>query len=166
MEKLAPLGWLISLMMLGHFIPNCQHKWISPAERQMSIVSVLQQRGLCFHYLFCCCPVTQSCLTLCEPTDCSSPGFPVLHYLLKFFQTQVHWVNDAIQSSHSLSPSSPPALNLSQHQELFQWVCSLHQVAKVLKLQLQHQSFTPLGLFQFRLVRGSIILGHLFGNPY
>ena len=141
MEKLAPLGWLISLTILGHFIPNCQHNWISPGEKKMSIISVLQQRALCFHDLFCCFPVTQSCLTLCEPTDGSTPGFPVLHYLLKFFQTHVHWVDDATQSSHSLSPSSPPALNLSQHQELFQWVGSLHQVAKVLKLQLQRHSF-------------------------
>ena len=76
-----------------------------------------------------------------NPMDCSTPGFPVLHHLLKFAQTHVHWVNDAIQSSHLLSPASPPALNLSQHQGLFQWISSSHKVAKVLEFQLQHQSF-------------------------
>ena len=62
--------------------------------------------------------------------DCSTPGFPVLHYFLEFAQTHVHWVNDAIQPSHPLSPPPPPALNLSQHQGLFQWVSFLHQLAK------------------------------------
>jgi len=73
--------------------------------------------------------------------DCSSPGFPDLHYRLEFIQTHVHWVSDAIQPSHPLSPPSPPAVNLSQHQGLFQWVGSSHPVAKILELQLQHQSF-------------------------
>ena len=68
-------------------------------------------------------------------------GFPVLHYLPEFTQTHVHWVSDAIQPSHSLSPSSTPDLNLSQLQGLFLWVSSSHQVAKVLELQFQHQSF-------------------------
>ena len=67
--------------------------------------------------------------------DCSIPGLPVLHYLPEFAQTHVHWVGDAVQTSHPLSPPSPPALNLSQHRGLFQWVSSLHQVAKVLELQ-------------------------------
>ena len=67
------------------------------------------------------------------------PGFLVLHYLLKFAQTHVHWVNDATQPPHPLLSPSPPALNLSQYQGLFQWVGSLHQEAKV--LELQHQSF-------------------------
>ena len=72
--------------------------------------------------------------------DCSTPGFPVLYYLLEFAQTHVHGVSDAIQPSHLLlSPS--PAFSLSQHQGFFQWVSSSHQVAKVLELQLQHQSF-------------------------
>ena len=69
--------------------------------------------------------VTESCPTLwglCDPIDCSIPGFPVLHYLLEFVQTPVHWVGDATQPSHPLSPPSPPALNLSQHQGIFQWV--------------------------------------------
>ena len=85
--------------------------------------------------------VTQSCLTLCDPMDCSTSGFPVLHQLLEIAQTHPNWVGDAIQSSHPLSSPSPPAFNLSQCQGLFQWVSSLHQVAKVLELQCQHQSF-------------------------
>ena len=84
--------------------------------------------------------VARSCLTLCDPMDCSTPCLPVYHQLLEFVETQVHWVGDAIQPSPSLSSPSPPAFNLSQHQGLFQWVSS-HQVAKVLKLQFQHQSF-------------------------
>ena len=95
----------------------------------------------------CCCSVTKSCPTLYDPMDCSTPGFPVLHLsftlscLLEFAQTHVHWVNDAIQPSHPLSSPSPPAFSLYQHQGLFQRVDSSHQVAKVLELQLQHQSF-------------------------
>ena len=86
-----------------------------------------------------CCWVAKSCLILWNPLDCSMPGFSVLHYLLEFAQTHVHWDGDAIQPSHLLLPPSPPALNLSQHHGLFQWVSSSHQVAKVLELQLQHQ---------------------------
>ena len=67
----------------------------------------------------CCCSVTQSCPTLCNPVDCSTPGFPVLHYILELIQTHVHPVGDAIQPSLSLLPPFPPALNLSQHQGLF-----------------------------------------------
>ena len=68
----------------------------------------------------CCCSVADLCLILCEPMDCSTLGFPVLHHLLEFAQTHAHWVDDAIQPSHPLSFLSPPAFNLSQHQDLFQ----------------------------------------------
>ena len=73
------------------------------------------------------------CPILCDPLDCSTPVLPVYHQLLEFTQTHVHWVGDAIQPSHPLSSPSPPAFNLSQHQGLFQWVSSSHQVAKVLE---------------------------------
>ena len=86
-----------------------------------------------------CCLIAKSCLTLCDLMDCSTPGSSVLHCLLEFAQIHDHWVSDAIQPSHPLLPASPLTLNLSQHQGLFQWVSSLHQVAKV--LELQHQSF-------------------------
>ena len=74
-------------------------------------------------------------------TDCSTPGLPVHHQLLKFTQTHVHWVRDPIQPSHPLLSPFLPTFNFSQHQGLFKWVSSSHQVAKVLKFQLQHQSF-------------------------
>ena len=72
------------------------------------------------------------------PMNYSPPGFHGLHYLPQLAQTHVHWVGDAIQTSHSLLPPCPLALSLSQHQDLFQWVGTSHQVAKILELQLQH----------------------------
>ena len=81
--------------------------------------------------LCCCyCSVAKSSQTLCDPMDCSTPGFPVLHYLPELAQTRVHWDGDAVQPSHPLSSPSLPAFSLSQHQGLFQWVSSLHQVAE------------------------------------
>ena len=85
--------------------------------------------------------VAQLCPAICNPMDCSTPGLPGHHQLLEFIQTHVHWVGDAIQPSHPLSFPSPPIFNLSQHQGLFKWVSSSHQVAQVLQFQLQHQSF-------------------------
>ena len=85
--------------------------------------------------------VAQSCLTLCDPMDCSTPGLPVHYQLPELTQTHVHWVGDAIQPSHPLSSPFLPAFGLSQHQGLFQWVSSSQQVAKVLEFQLQHQYF-------------------------
>ena len=93
-----------------------------------------------------------SCPTLCDRMDCSTPGFPVHHQLPELTQTHVHWVADAIQPSHPLSSAAPPTLSLSQHQGLFKWVSSSHQVAKVLDLQLptsvlpmNTQDWSPLG---------------------
>ena len=85
--------------------------------------------------------VTQLCLSLWDPMNCSTPGLPVHHQLPESTQTHVHWVGDATQPSHPFSSPSPPTFSLSQHQGLFQWVSSSHQVAKVLEFQLQHQSF-------------------------
>ena len=95
--------------------------------------------------------VTQLCPTLCDPMNCSTPGLPVHHQLLESTQTHVHWVGDAIQPSHPLSSPSPPALNLSQHQGLFQWVNSSHQVRKycsfssISVLPVNTQDWSPLG---------------------
>ena len=101
--------------------------------------------------------VAQSCPTLCNPMNCSTPGLPVHHQLLESTQTHVHWVGDAIQPSHPL-PSHFPAFNLSQHHGLFKRVISLHQVAKVFEFQLQHQSFkwTP---------RTDLLYDGLVGSP-
>ena len=82
-----------------------------------------------------------SCVRLCDPMNHSTPGLPVHHQLPEFTQTHVHRVGDAIQPSHPLSSPSPSAPNPSQHQGLFQWVNSSHEVAKVLEFQPQHQSF-------------------------
>ena len=87
------------------------------------------------------CSVATSCPTLCYTMDCGRPGFPVLHCLLRLAQIHLHWVSDSIQPTYPLLPTSPPVLNLSQHESLFQGVGSSHQVAKMLDLQLQHQSF-------------------------
>ena len=95
--------------------------------------------------------VAQSCPTLCDPMDCSMPGFPVHHQLWELTQTHVYWVSDAIQPSHPLLSPSPPVFNLSQPQGLFQWVSSLQQVAKVLEfdsawvLPVNIQDWFPLG---------------------
>ena len=85
--------------------------------------------------------IAQSCLTFCDFMDCSTPGLPVHYQLLELTQTHVHWVSDAIQPSHPLLAPSPPAFKPSQNQGLFKWLSSSHQVAKVLELQLHHQSF-------------------------
>ena len=97
--------------------------------------------------------VAQSRLTLCDPMDCSTPGFPVHHQLPELAQTHVHRVGDAIQPTHPLSSPSPPAFNLSQHQGFFQWVSSSHQVAKV--LEFQHQSFQ--WLFRTDLLQDGLV---------
>ena len=102
--------------------------------------------------------VGQSCPALCDPMNHSTPGLPVHHQLPKFIQTHGHWVGDAIQPSHPLLSPSPPAPNPSQHQDLFQWVSSSHQVAKVLEFQRQHHFFqwTP---------RTDLLQDGLVGSP-
>ena len=111
-------------------------------------------------YFSICNPVQFqfSRVRLGDPINHSTPGLPAHHQLLESNQTHVHWVGDATQLSHPLSSPSPPALNLSQHQGLFKWVSSLHQVAKVLEFQLQHQSFqwTP---------RTDLLQDGLVGSP-
>ena len=84
-----------------------------------------------------CCPIAKSCPTLCSPMGCNTTGFHVLHYLSEFAQTHVHWVHDAIQPSHPLLTLSPPALNLSQHQGLLQWVGGQNFGASVLAMNIQ-----------------------------
>ena len=127
--KIVQEGYLVKKLLFGAFgqesFVGIMHIFVSSANGTFWL----------------CCSVAQSCLTLCDPMDCSMTGLPVLPYFPEFAQTHVHQVNDAIQPSHPLSPTSPPSLNLFQHQGLFQWVSSSHQVAKVLEFQLQHQSF-------------------------
>ena len=102
--------------------------------------------------------VAQSCPTLCDPVNRSTPGLPLHHHLPEFTQTQVHRVSDAIQPSHLRSSPFPPAPNPSQHQSLFQWVSSLHEVARVLEFQLQRHSFQ-------RTPRADLLYNGLVGSP-
>ena len=97
--------------------------------------------------------VIKSCPTLCNPMDCGTPGFPVLHYLPELTQTHIHWIGEAMQPSHPLSPSSPPVFDLSQHQDLFQWGSSSYQVAKVLELQFQSAPVLPMNIFRVNFFR-------------
>ena len=106
-------------------------EWIK-SERKTPIQYINALYGISVQFS----SVAQLCLTLCNHMNCSTPGLPVHHRLPEFTQTHVHPVSDAIQPSHPLSSPSPLAPNLSQHQSLFQWVNSLHEVAKVLELQL------------------------------
>ena len=102
--------------------------------------------------------VSQLCTTLCDPMNHSTPGLPVYHKLLEFTQTNIHRVSDTIQPSHPLSSPSPLAPNPSQHQRLFQWVNSLHEVAKVLEFHLQHHSLQ-------RNPRADLLQNELVGSP-
>jgi len=118
------------------------------------IVSGLTCRYL-FHFelIFVFSSVAQSCPTLCDPMDGSMPGFPVHHQLPELTQIHVHQASGAIQPSYPLPSPSPPTFNLSQHQGLFKWVSSLHQVAKGLEVQLQcvSPSNEYSGLITFRI---------------
>ena len=128
------------------------HSTASFINRNQKVTSVFDIRAT--KYLkncCCCCSVTQSCSTLWDPLDCSTPGFPVLHYFLEFAQTHVHSVSDASQPSHPLSSASPPAFNLSQHQGLFQWVGFLHEVAEVLEILHHSPSNEYSELISFRI---------------
>ena len=123
--------WLSKIMLLWKifYMSCCIEVWI--------LLLFMMIRCIVVYY---CCSVTKSCLTICDPMDCSTPGSSVLHYFREFANIHVHWASDGTQPSRPLSPSSP-AFSLSQHQGLFQWVGFLHQVTKVLELQHQHQSF-------------------------
>ena len=147
-----PLGKEAILLPHGttcHFIP-VRHVWISASlSYQHWAITSGEPQFLWFSWYnhsvqfssVQFSSVAQSCLTLCDPIDCSMPGFPVHHQLPELAQTHVHLVGDAIQPSHPLLAPSPHAFNLPQHQGLFQWVSSSHQVAKVLEFQLQYQCF-------------------------
>ena len=129
--KVFNFPWSICNIIKKWEIKNAEDESLKEGKNELSNKSSVQFSS-----------VAQSCPTLCDPMNCSMPGLPVHHQLPESTQTHVHWVGDAIQPSHPLSSPSPPALNLSQHQSLFQWVSSSsHQVAKVLEFQLQHQSF-------------------------
>ena len=147
-SNVCELHWLPSLPTCGvslHFSQpdgcNSIAPWITPCALHdhpsicYFFTSFLTpSRFLCVSVQFS--SVAQSYLTLCDPMNRSTPGLPVHHQLPEFTQTHIHRVSDAIQPSHPLSSPSPLAPNPSQHQSLFQWVNSSHEVAKVLEFQL------------------------------
>ena len=131
-----------SVMLFKHLILCCPFSSCSqpfPASGSLQGVSCLHQVAKLLELQHQFSSAEQSCPTLCNPMEHSTPGLLVHHQHPKFTQTHVYWVSDAIQPSHPLLSPSPPAFNLSQHQGLFKWVSSSHQVAKV--LELQHQTF-------------------------
>ena len=140
---------ILSPIQCDSFSPYCFPCSLMPEKYHVIIYLAFYS---CFHETNQFSSVAQLCPTLCDPRNHSMPGLPVHHQLLKSTQTHGHWVGGAIQPSHPLSSPSPPAFNLSQHQALFQWVSYLHEVAKVLEFQLQHQSSSvhP-GLISFRM---------------
>ena len=144
LQSLYPLSGVLALQGQGISWPGLAFT-ILPKRRRYNSLCDLQLRFLIFSTDLLLSSVqfssvAQWCLTFCNPMDCSRPGLLDYHQLPEFTQTHAHWVSDATQPFHPLlSPS--PAFNLSQHHGLFRWVTSLHQVAKVLEFQLQHQSF-------------------------
>ena len=130
-------------------LSDTAERTVTKLETQDFLTSLWRNPFFFFFFFICCCSFAQLCLTLCDP---STLGFLVLHCLSELAQTHVRWVGDAIQPSYSLLPPSPHDHHPFQHQGLFQWVGSLHQVAKILELQLQHQTFQcwfPLGWTDF-----------------
>ena len=111
----AMKSFSISVISLFYFLIICDFLFVWSLEQYFKFPSRT------FKKPYCCCSVTKLCPTLCDPMNCSTPGFPVLHYLPEFAQTYAQWVSEAIQWSHPLSPPSPLALNLSQHLDLSQW---------------------------------------------
>ena len=131
--------WLTLRPTAGlHFLASLDVRYLSVTEHW----SVECRWKLCRSLLGLFFLFSRSVMSiLCDLMDCSTPGLLVLHHLPELAQIHVHWVSDAIQPSHPLLSPSPPAFNHSWHQGLFQWVSSLHQVAKVLEFHFQHQSF-------------------------
>ena len=148
-------SWASLVAQMVKYLPAMWETWVSSLDWEDSLEDSMDDLTPYFHFCLSSqwsilksatkdsqfSSVAHSCLTLCDPMDYSTPGFPVHHQLPEFAQTHVHWIGDAIQPSHPLSSPSPPAFNPSQHQGLFQWVISLHKVTKGLEFQLQHQIF-------------------------
>ena len=122
-------------------LPNPGIEPGSPALQAESLPTELPGKAQCWSLIITAVVQSLCHVWFCTSVNCSTPGFPVIRHLRKIAQTHFHWIGETIRPSHPLLSPSPPAFNLSQHQGLFQGVSSIHQVAKVLELQLQHQSF-------------------------
>ena len=146
MKRQKHITWLTrtAIKTFEKYLLNCILSWFKKGFNIWFQDNMIYIQLSIIHFLYASVQfssVTLLCPTLCNPMNHSMPGLPVHHQLPEFTQTHVHRVGDAIQPSHPLSSPFPPAPNPSQHQSLFQWVNSLHEVAKVLEFQLQHQSF-------------------------
>ena len=130
-QTILPVSWETCMQVKKQQLEPDMEQWTPTLGKEYDRLYIVTL--LCY----CCCSVAQSSLTLCSFMDHSMPGFPVLHYLPELAPLS-WWCHPTISSSFS---PSPLVISLSQHQVLLQWVSSLHQMAKVLKLQLQHQSF-------------------------
>ena len=153
-EKKFCFEKLWSFIWWGHIIPHYLALEVCKLKEKLSSPPAILNFTFRISIALdcCCCSVTQLCLTLWPHELGSTPGFPLLHYLPEFAQTHVHWVDDAIQSYHPLSPPSSTALNLSRHQGLFQWVNSSHQVAKYWSFSFSiSPSSEYWGLISFRI---------------
>ena len=141
----APFGEFI-VRQIGEFRESLSMPLLFFKYLQFKIMDVPKQNtsGCCW-----CCPVLQLYPALCDPMDCSTPVLPVPHHLLEFTRVHVCCIGDAAQPSHPLTPSSPPVLNLSQQQGPFWWAVCSHQVTRIVKFQLQHQSFQWIFRFGF-----------------
>ena len=137
----------LGIFLKPHFYPCCPQAFFfsaccTPLSVHFHSKSLLLRKTSSLHWSFCFLSsvqfssVAQSCPTLCNPVNCSTPGLPVYHQLPEFTQTHIHQLSDAIHPSHPLSSPSPPDHNPSQHQSLFQWVNSSHEVTEVLEFQL------------------------------
>ena len=152
------ISWAVQGDLL-HAPPHSSQgpSWWQPARAALT----LNEARLSHDHASCCCSVAKLYPTLCNPMDCSTPGFPVLHDLPEFAEIRVHWAGDAIQPSHPLSPPSPPALNLSQHQGLFQQVGSCIRWPKYWSCSF---SISPSneysGLISFMIIHG--VLHYVF----
>ena len=132
-QPIASIEFLVNLGNFSNLIEACNRENSTWFEK-FYVTKVLGSRGRLVSQSVS--SVSQSCMTLCDPMNRSTPGLPVHHQLPEFTQTHVHRISDAIQPSHPLSSPSPPAPNPSKHQSLLQWVNSSHEVAKVLEFQL------------------------------
>ena len=141
-QYVAFCDWLFSLsIMFLRFLYDAGYSSTSFLLLSEITLNNIPLYSIMHLYIYQFSSVAQSCPTLCDPMDCSTPRFSVHHQLPELSQTHVQQVGDTIQPSDPLSSPSPPAFDLSQHQSLFQGVGSSHQVAKVLEHQLQNKTF-------------------------